>query len=161
MSNPAEVTAQVLTEGLMPGDAVSLWWVIFNEPEKCTAHPEPCTLKDLFNNRAEVGGEVIYGAGQMIGESGKVAYGARLAQGARFNGWFGHGLANPTKAEIQLLLYSHGQVIPETINEMLPTSNGDCQDSDWLERELPVTLPNDNSPKLDLCKALQIAVFQQ
>jgi hypothetical protein len=56
------ITAIVETSELPPGEAVTVWWIIFNNPEACSAHPEPCTDEDL-SEIPETAGEVSWAAG--------------------------------------------------------------------------------------------------
>ena len=161
VSNKAGATAQLRSDGLTPGDAVTLWWIIFNSPENCAAHPEPCTLDDLFGNTAAVGGEVTYGAGHVIGDSGKVAYGSHLKTGEVRMGWFGNGFTNPTGAEIHLVVHTHGQVIPEMADEMISTFRAGCHDDAMINPDFPANAYNDGTPGPNQCQDLQFAFFQQ
>jgi hypothetical protein len=56
------------TSNLIPGDAVTIWWIIFNYPEECAAFPAgSCGLDDLEN--PAVAPEILYATGAVINGS--------------------------------------------------------------------------------------------
>ena len=63
------------TSGLVPGQAVTLWVVVFNTPAACATHP--CTFNDMPNPEAE--GDFLFGGGHVIGGTGTGNYGGHLA----------------------------------------------------------------------------------
>jgi hypothetical protein len=123
------VSFHVSTTGLEPGSVHTLWMVIFNEPENCT---DPgCSNDDLSNPDATA--DVTYGAGTVIGGSGRATFAGHRNQGDHSGSimqeWLGlteHGLIDAQEAEIHFVVHSHGPKIPRLVDEMLHTFNAGC-----------------------------------
>ena len=135
------VEARLSTMGLDAGAAYTVWWVIFNKPSKCSAE---CGEDDFFQggdlfipgiDQAEV--SVIYANGFVTGTDGVANVTAHLNAGKVPAGWgvvFGwkgdkkSGLkkGNGNKAELHMVVRTHGQA--EAGNVGFRTSNfeGDC-----------------------------------
>src|SRR5262249_15951757 len=58
--------------GLTPGDVVTAWFGVFNEPKKCKT--SPCTPADLSN--PDVKGSLINATGRIVGPDGTADFGA-------------------------------------------------------------------------------------
>jgi len=127
------------TTGLEKGDAVTVWWVIWNNPGDCVvANPTlgaNCGIPDLFVDfpvdltpRSDV--SVMYGAGNIIGGSGNGGFAGHLRVGetTATHPFFpdSPGLLDPRGAEIHFIVRSHGPAIPGMIPEMLSTFEGGC-----------------------------------
>lgn len=102
------------TSDLPAGHSVTVWWVIFNEPQNCKA-PEPglqCGPGDLppFGGDDSAVTSVAYAAGHQIGGSGNATFSGHLATGDTDGALWGPGLVNPTGAEIHLLVRDHGKL---------------------------------------------------
>ncbi len=117
------------TSGLTPGDAVTLWMAVFNNPEFCAT--SPCTPADFAN--PAVNGSLLNTGGRVIGPDGKGVYGAFRAvgdtTGARPMTGTGNGLVRPRRAEIHLVTRSHGPanlMDPIVLEQQLTTFNGGC-----------------------------------
>jgi hypothetical protein len=82
--------------------------VIFNHPEFCShgAFGLRCGEGDL--DVEDVQASVVYGAGHVIGASGKASYGAYLGVGDTSGALFGPGLLYPRSADIHLIVHDHG-----------------------------------------------------
>lgn len=119
----------VSASGLEPGTAVTLWLIIFNQPEHCEGD---CFDPDLFNPDTQA--DVTFGGdGHIIGSSGEATFsGSRNTgdnSGSIMGEWFGlpeHGLLNPHRAEIMFILHNHGPVIDGLEEEMISTFNAGC-----------------------------------
>lgn len=113
------VSASLKTSGLPAGDAVTMWWVIFNNPEHCDGDPSSpfnCAEPDLFNE--DVAASVQYAAGHVVGADGRFGAGAHLSEGDTTGCVFGEGflcagLIDARAAEIHLVVRSHGPKFPE------------------------------------------------
>ena len=100
------------TPSLPPGQVVTVWIVVFNNPENCATRP--CTAPADVN--AAVQGDFLYGGGHVIGGSGRGNFGGHLPVGDPSGSGLielgfpemAVGLLNPLTAEIQLALHSHG-----------------------------------------------------
>jgi hypothetical protein len=80
------VLAVVEAEGLTPGNAYTLWWVVFNDPGDCSA--PGCGEDDIFTEAGDFNWDQIEAAEIGIGNAsgniakadGSIEFGARLAQ---------------------------------------------------------------------------------
>ncbi|GAA4868651.1 hypothetical protein [Luteimonas vadosa] len=114
------VSARWSSLGLPKGSAVTLWFVVFNNPAECAT--TPCGAPDLFNPAVQ--GDFLLGGGHVIGANGMANFGGHLSLGDASGS--GHieigfpglavGLTNPYGAEVHLLLHSHG---PAKTGQML------------------------------------------
>jgi len=107
---PSGATAIFQTSGLPAGQAVTLWFIIFNNPENCVANPcQPSDLGDLAT-----GGDFHFGAGNVTGGRGNATFAGHLQVGdVSGSGWAEFGappvpLDDPYAAEIMLAIHSHG-----------------------------------------------------
>lgn len=130
--NKNGITVNYKTSELTPGHAYTLWWVIWNRPENCSAFPDACTDADFaIANQVEV--EVMYAAGHLAGGSGKGNFSAHLNENddsGSINPLFGlppfGGLQDAEAAEVHLVLRSHGPAIPGQIAEQINSFGGGC-----------------------------------
>ncbi|MCJ2531793.1 MAG: hypothetical protein LN413_05760, partial [Candidatus Thermoplasmatota archaeon] len=138
------------TNGLEGGDAVTVWWVVWNDPSNCAGPGLPgvlCGLGDLFVD----GNSIFYAAGHVIGTSGRANYGGYVQAGAHVGQavdgiqlLFGSGLTDPRGAEIHFVVRTHGPAVPGFLPAMIQSFNGGCDPGD----------PNEG-----LCTDLQAAAF--
>jgi hypothetical protein len=122
------------TAGLEPGDAVTLWWAVFNDPAAC-AHGEGglrCGEEDLllFGGAAAIGGSVLYGSGHIIGPDGEGHFSSYLATGdtTRVLGE-GPGLTNPQGADIHFVVRTHGPAQLGLLGPQLQSFGGGCNNA--------------------------------
>ena len=119
------VGATLHTFGLVPGNVYTLWVAVFNNPKECATNP--CTVADVPN--PDVQAVILWGSGQIAGEDGTADFGAFRAVGDT-SGSAGLGtgtaLENPFKAQIHLVVRSHGPVIPAMLSDQLSTFDGGC-----------------------------------
>jgi hypothetical protein len=152
--------ATVKTSGLEPGNALTLWWVIFNRRENCS--DGKCGPDDVFlvdkngqfilddqgapqaNVAARAATEVsqLTGPGAIVGQNGSARFLARLPMGDTNEAQFGPGLLDPMAAEVHLVIRAHGPASPGVVPEQLTTPWGGCPEG-W--------------PK-DPCQDVQIAI---
>jgi hypothetical protein len=137
--NDSGVHMTFRTTGLEPGTVATIWRVLFNDPEEC-ANPGNCTGTDSGNPAVDFSS--FYPAGHVIGGSGKANYGASLPVGrltvdpdpaanqlvrGPAQAEPGDGILNDArKAEIHLVLRTHGQAIPGLIQHQLSTFDAGC-----------------------------------
>lgn len=117
------------TSGLTPGDAVTAWIAVFNNPAACAT--DPCTPADFAN--PDVDATLFSSGGAVVGPNGKAVYSAYRAvgdlSGARPNFGTGNGLVKPKRAEIHLVIRTHGPanlLDPAVLKEQLTLFNGGC-----------------------------------
>ena len=128
-----KVEAHVHASGLDPEAAYTIWWVVFNNPDACATMP--CGSTDLRN--PNVSGANFYATGFLTGTDGTANVNARLEDGRLPDGVefidFGTGVrpqlrhSNGLRAEIHLILRTHGPVVPGLVAEQISTGEfGDC-----------------------------------
>lgn len=132
------------TVDLTPGDAVTLWWVIFNRPENCSNGV--CNFDDPFQvdengqvlfdeagvalenpaGREAIGFSLLRADGKVIETDGSAEFRGHLAIGDTTEAAVGPGLLDPMHAEIHLVAKSHGPAIPGNTHEQLNSNWGGC-----------------------------------
>lgn len=161
--SPNEVLTIISTSELVEG-AYTVWWVIFNRPDNCSAKAAPdadvrCDAKDVYNE--DVAASVFYATG-FVTTTGKAQFGASLRSGnpqrtaevaVGRGGIDGDNSVTPglrrnngLHAEIHLVLRSHGAVIESLLDEQTNSFNGGCD---------LASVP----PGPSVCKAVQEIAF--
>lgn len=128
--NEKGVAMNLHTSALAPGSASTVWWVVFNSPENCT-HGEfgsRCGVGDLppFGGDPSVQASLLHATGNVIGGAGTAGFGGYLSEGDLTGVVFGPGLLDSRRADVHLVVRTHGQAIPGLIHEQLSTFNGGC-----------------------------------
>jgi hypothetical protein len=137
------------TSNLVPGDAYTVWWVIFNAPEKCT--DGVCNEDDLFVIDAatssiaidEYGQRVMdpaglenanisiqYATGGLVDAEGNGNFAAAVGVGNVPGVIAGPGLIDPQTAEVHLVVRSHGPVIADALDAQIMAFGGGCEPAD-------------------------------
>lgn len=129
--NKKGITVNFKTVGLIPGNAYTMWWIVFDNPDI----PGPPTL-----NTAAVG--------HIVGASGKGNFSAHLSIGPNFS--------NPLTAEVHMVLRSHGPAVPGMIPEQIHTWDEGC-DPDLTAPTGPGNIWSD-SDEIGSCTDVQLAV---
>jgi hypothetical protein len=128
----AGLSASFKSSGLPAGQAVTLWFVIFNNPSACGG---PCGLADLLDPAQAAQGDFLVGAGHVVGDRGTANFGAQLSVGDVRGSAFPEigmpdrpiGLTNPRGAQVGLLLHSHGPMVPgQVLASQLSSFTGGC-----------------------------------
>ncbi len=156
------IAMTVKTNGLTPGDAVTMWWVVFNDPGACSSGE--CGEDDIFNldpdgnfienadgtapmnmdgiEAAKI--SILRADGKIIDKGGAAEFRGHLPVGDTTEAVLGPGLLDPSGAEVHAVIRSHQQVKPGMSDMMVNSMNGGC-DETW---------PNEP------CEDLQFAVFK-
>jgi hypothetical protein len=124
--------ARVATSGLNENSAYTVWWVIFNNPSACVGG---CGGDDLA--RPAVNAAVFYAAGFVTAgdgvgtEDGTGNLDAYVTAGALPSGIdieTGAGLepGNGYRAEVHIVVRTHGTINPGRVHEQIGTFNGAC-----------------------------------
>ncbi len=133
------VTALLHSDDIPTGHAVTLWWVIINNPEECV---DGCDGTDF--RVAATNSDLLYADGFVVGD-GHVSFGAHLQVGDIAESYRDLwnlepiGLLDPLNAEIRLFVRSHGPVTPESdIAAMIGTMDAGCDKEKAIPRgEVP------------------------
>jgi hypothetical protein len=119
------------TSSLPAGQVVTVWIVVFNNPENCSTHP--CSAPADVENPA-VRADFLYGGGHVIGGSGRGNFGGHLPVGDASGSGLAEiggppvGLLNPLTAEVILALHSHGPAgSGQVLKAQLSSFLGGCQ----------------------------------
>jgi hypothetical protein len=126
VTNDQGATIEVHTSGVPSGNAVTLWWVVFNHPENCSGGE--CGVDDAWPppGNTAAGASVMFATGHVIGGSGQGNFGGHVSVGEPSGGPWPVGLTNPRGAEIHFILRDHGPAIPEIVQEQISTAGGGC-----------------------------------
>ena len=129
---------------LEPGEAYTLWWVIFNKPENCSNGE--CGVDDVFlvdedgkriladngapqrnvAGRAATSFSLLRATGTIVDEDGRAEFRAHLPVGDTTEANFGPGLLDAMTADVHLTARTHGPMIPGLLHEQLNTAWGGC-----------------------------------
>lgn len=119
------VAMEMQTVGLEPNAPHTVWWVVFNKPEKCS---DSCNADDLLaadgtpnlNEEAEIA--MLFADGAMSASDGEASFSAVLPVGRQLGEWvLGSGLADAAAAEVHLVVRSHGPIDTSRLYEQLST----------------------------------------
>ena len=125
----------ISTTGLKP-DAYTVWWVIFNEPTNCNA--DGCNENDIFidgspangpnkESRAAARISALWATGFIVGEGGVANVSARYQKGfPPGQVIYGPGVEDINKAEIHLVIRTHGEPLPGEVGTQITNVNGGC-----------------------------------
>ncbi len=101
------VTANIHTKGLTPGDAYTVWFIVFEAP-------------DVFV-------DALYATGGVVGDNGVANLNATLSEGDVSGSIASSiGLTDAEHQGVHMLLRSHGPAIPGMEYEQTTTFNGGC-----------------------------------
>lgn len=140
--NNSGVTLNLHTSDLSPGDAVTLWGIIFNNPDACS---DTCGEDDLlpFNEDADpdVMGSALRVAGHVVDNSGEGGFSGRIKIADTSEILFGPGLLYPQSAEIHAVVRTHGPAIPGLVNEQIHSYSGGCEINECVDFQFAIHLP--------------------
>lgn len=129
----AGISATFQTEGLLANQAVTMWFIVVNNPAACNA--TPCSIEDLLFNEAAQG-DFLFGAGKITGGSGVGHFGGSLRVGDVSGSGFieigmperAVGLLDPRGAEVHLALHSHGPALTgQALKSQISSFLGGCE----------------------------------
>ncbi len=75
--NKNGISAEYSTDGLPSGQAMTLWFIVFNNPEACEAGPFSCGLADMGADRPAQG-DFLLASGHVIDEDGSATFDGSL-----------------------------------------------------------------------------------
>ncbi|MDP8929096.1 MAG: hypothetical protein M3O70_11135 [Actinomycetota bacterium] len=151
------MSPRIDTTGLIAGDVVTLWWVVFNDPQDCEAGLpglSMCGPQDHLQGRGQA--SVLHAAGRIAAEDGTASYGAHLRTGDTSRALEGPGLLAAREAELILVLKTHGPKIRGLVSEQLRTFAGGCHD----QSDVPPGAPPEmvGTPGPNDCAEIQVSV---
>jgi len=125
------VSASISSLELPPGQAFTMWIVVFNNPEFCATRP--CGSPDLFD--PDVEGDALFGGGHVVGGSGMGTFAGQVSLGDVSGSAlveigfpeYAVGLLDPYGAEVHVLLHSHGpRQTGTTLKQQISSFTGGC-----------------------------------
>lgn len=131
--------ARIHTSGLETNAAYSIWWVVWNKPSLCVGGCGEDDIGIKGNGVFHAGGLITGddGTGNTIVSvnAGKPVEGAEVLLGD----WLrkGRGL----KAEMHLVIRSHGPIIPGMVDVQVGSFNGACDVNDCFDHQAAVFAP--------------------
>jgi hypothetical protein len=126
---PNGLSAELSTTGLPEGQAVTLWFMVFNNPDACGS--ETCVAPYDVGPHTEA--DFLHGGGHVVGGgtfSGHLQVGDTSGSGWTEIGLpeFVVGLKDPYEAQVVLALHSHGPKLEGTaLKEQIGTYTGGCE----------------------------------
>ena len=131
------IAVDLHTSGLTAGDAVTIWWMVFNHPDACISgastpddpNDPRCGMADMANPAADL--SVLYAAGHVVDEDGVADFGGKLAVDDADGAIMGSGLHDAAGADVTLVVHDHGPAKPGQVDEQVHTfdaCNPDCTD---------------------------------
>lgn len=131
--NDGGIAVRIVTSGLDPESAYTVWAVLFNYPEFCQT--TPCTSADQPQNGGDpkVESATVFADGFLVSDDGVGVIDSGLA--------VGEALLEPFGAEVHLIVKSHGPADLETVHEQLTTSSGGCPADGCTDQQFAIHLP--------------------
>ena len=128
-----EVRMDVSATDLQPYGAYSFWWVVFNEPDECSAGTAitRCGVGDLpmLGGDPAVEASLLWGTGFVADGIGSANISARLRRNQPPGEVVvGPGLQEVAGADIHGVLRSHGPAVAGMTAEQVSSFNGGCPD---------------------------------
>lgn len=136
------LTARVNLTCLDMSAAYTVWWVIFNKPSACAT--SPCTGDDL--GTAAVNGSVFNATGFITNVEGTANVVFATRAGAPAEGrevLVGNGLRPGAgrKAEVHLIVRTHGALINGRVAEQTNEVGGGCDVNTCVDQQAVIFLP--------------------
>lgn len=134
---PGGLSMNIQTTGLHGGHAYTVWWIVFNNPERC-ANPMGlpglrCGFYDLnfpefgLHGDPAVNATIVRATGGVVGPTGKAGFGAHLSVDDHREPVLGDGLQNVDGSEVILDMLDHGTKdpgnIPAQIHQFVTAEN--------------------------------------
>ena len=141
------VSASISSRALDPETAYSIWWAVFNRPQYCE-EPYRCGVTDLppFGGDPRIRASVFWGGGFVSDPFGMANSSLKLRVGRTSRELFAqtqpYGLGNIRKAEIHVVLRSHGPIgIAGSVAEQIGTATLACPDEGCVNTFASIHIP--------------------
>ena len=116
------VTTNIHTSGLTPGDAYTVWFIIFEAP-------------DVFV-------DALYATGGVVGDDGVANFKATLSEGDVSGSIAtGVGLTDAEHQGVHMIIRSHGLAIPGMVDEQINTVGGGCGINVCVDEQAVIFFP--------------------
>lgn len=127
----AGISASFHTTQLPAGQAMTVWFIVYNNPVACESNP--CGGADFTNPAVQA--DALWATGHVVGASGRAGFGGHLAVGDASGSLLietgmpeaAVGLLDPMNAEVHLLVHSHGPALSgQALKAQLTSFLGGC-----------------------------------
>lgn len=125
------ISANLKSDTLTPGNAATLWFVVFNYPENCKAGPYKCSPLDMGDTAAK--GDFLFASGHVVGDGNFAGY---LKVGDTSRSGLAEvrgcqdctpGLIEPESALVILAIHDHGPALTgQALKGQISSFMGDC-----------------------------------
>lgn len=141
----ALASTATLADNASDGGAFTMWAVIFNAPENCS--DGICDGDDVEVNPGPPRTAVVYLAGMRVPASGATVVGGDFAEGQTYGAlpFPSTTLEDVDRAEIHLILRSHGRYMPVAADAQITTFDGGCAMQDCTDLQFAVFAPGEGS----------------
>lgn len=163
LRTPNGISANFEAAGLPANQAVTLWFIVFNNPEGCMT--TPCSVPaDVFNPNVQA--DFLWGAGHVIGGgdttlAGHLQVGDTSKSGMAEIGFpeLPIGLSDPMGAEVHLATHSHGPAqTGQDLAAQISSFTGGCVT--FLGPNGFASAPGDVPANEGECSTIQVSVHQ-
>ncbi|MEL6550276.1 MAG: hypothetical protein AAFQ54_08505 [Pseudomonadota bacterium] len=144
------------SSGLTPGEVVTVWWVVIQNPSVCAE--SPCTPVETMSDGAASDAVVTLAAGGVVAEDGTISLASYLPKGEVEGNFFETTFHSPEIAEYHLPVHNHGPLDPAIADEMLTSFRAGCSD-DSLPEYYPQSAISDGVAGSFDCKTVQVVFF--
>ena len=165
--NSKGISADYTGSGLPAGQAATLWFIVFNNPELCS---DECGLDDLGASRPAQG-DFLLASGHVIDADGTATFGGRLKAGDTSGSGLPEiggcvpglpdcggpiGLVNIEDALVVLAVHSHGPKLSgQALKEQISTYTGGCDE--FIGEDGFATAPEFVPSKVGQCSTIQFS----
>lgn len=153
---PFGAAMAIKSSGLTPGDVVTVWWVVIQNPAVCEAIP--CTPAETMSDNSKSDSVVALAASGVVSEDGTISLAGFLPVGEVEGNFFGTVFHSPETAEYHLPIHNHGPLDPSIAEEMLTSFRAGCTDESLPEYYPQSALSDGVAGSFD-CKTVQVAAF--
>ena len=146
----------IKSSGLTPGDVVTVWWVVIQNPGVCK--DDTCTPVETMVDGELSDSVVALAASGLVAEDGTISLAGYLPIGEVEGNFFDTLFHSPEAAEYHLPIHNHGPLDPEIAQDMLSSFRAGCTDESIPEYYPQTALADGVKGNFD-CKTMQVATF--
>lgn len=155
VSGPDGASMHLKSHGLTPGNAVTVWFVAIQKPERCQKNP--CSPVEAMG-MPEMEAVAVNGGGTVVAKDGTVEVSAYLPAGEVPTNLFDTDFVAPETSEYHLVIHDHGPLIPQIAADMLSSYRGGCT-LDSVPPHYPESARTDGEGGPNTCVTRQVALF--
>ncbi len=148
----------VKSSGLTPGDVVTVWWVVIQNPSVCAG--ETCTPSETMLDGELSDSVVTLAASGVVADDGTISLAGYLPKGDVEGNFFDTTFHSPEAAEYHLPIHNHGPLDPEIAQEMLNSFRAGCTDESIPDYYPQTALADGVAGSFD-CKTVQVVAFPE